>query len=82
MNKGELAGLAGANPVSRFVRGYSSWGVFPLIPGRSVGIGLPGGYVEKPSHHYVIPRVAEESEMPDLDSISGFSDSSATLGMT
>ena len=33
-------------------------------------------------HHYVIPSVAEESEMPDFDSISGFLDSSATLGMT
>ena len=31
---------------------------------------------------YVIPSVAEESEMPDIDSISGFLDSSATLGMT
>ena len=30
----------------------------------------------------VIPRVAEESAMPNLDSISGFLDSSATLGMT
>ena len=31
---------------------------------------------------YVIPSVAEESENPAVDSISGFSDSSATLGMT
>ena len=30
----------------------------------------------------VIPSVAEESKMPALDSISGFLDSSATLGMT
>ena len=32
--------------------------------------------------YYVIPSVAEESEMPALDSIAGFLDSSATLGMT
>ena len=32
--------------------------------------------------YYVIPSVAEESEMPVIDSISGFLDSSATLGMT
>ena len=31
---------------------------------------------------YVIPSVAEESEMSDLESISRFLDSSATLGMT
>ena len=31
---------------------------------------------------HVIPSVAEESEMPALDSISRFLDSSATLGMT
>ena len=30
----------------------------------------------------VIPSVAEESEMPALDSISRLLDSSATLGMT
>ena len=30
----------------------------------------------------VIPSVAEESERPGVDSISGFLDSSATLGMT
>ena len=30
----------------------------------------------------VIPSVAEESEVPALDSISRFLDSSATLGMT
>ena len=32
--------------------------------------------------YHVIPRVAEESAMPGIDSISGFLDSSATLGMT
>ena len=34
------------------------------------------------SLYYVIPSVAEESEMPALESISRFLDSSATLGMT
>ena len=37
---------------------------------------------EPQSHPHVIPSVAEESEMPIIDSISGFLDSSATLGMT
>ena len=32
--------------------------------------------------HYVIPSVAEESEMLAVDSFAGFLDSSATLGMT
>ena len=39
-------------------------------------------YYVIPSPTYVIPSVAEESGMPALDSISGFLDSSATLGMT
>ena len=32
--------------------------------------------------HHVIPSVAEESENPEIESKAGFSDSSATLGMT
>ena len=38
--------------------------------------------LDSQSLSYVIPSVAEESEMPVIDSISRFSDSSATLGMT
>ena len=60
------------------------------MPGISVGIGLLGRMLESrssPAMSFrplspVIPSVAEESEMPALDSISGFLDSSATLGMT
>ena len=39
-------------------------------------------YYVIPTSFHVIPSVAEESEMPALESISRFLDSSATLGMT
>ena len=53
-----------------------------LMPSVIRSSELLGSMLEIRSHPYVIPSVAEESKMPAVDSISGFLDSSATLGMT
>ena len=44
--------------------------------------GREGRLRERSPSSYVIPSVAEESEMPEMESTAGISDSSATLGMT
>ena len=56
------------------------WCIFGKQPLDSRLRGNDGRGAQPP--YQVIPSVAEEYEMPALDSISRFLDSSATLGMT